>query len=86
MLLSKQALREGFINARDKKNVAIHEFVHLIDKADGRIDGVPKVLLEHQYVIPWLGMVRQEIENIITERSDIDYYGATNEADFFAVL
>ena len=37
MVLSKKALYLGFINNTDKKNTAIHEFVHLIDKKDGKI-------------------------------------------------
>jgi Mlc titration factor MtfA (ptsG expression regulator) len=52
MILSKKSLYHGFQNETDKKNTAIHEFVHLIDKADGKVDGIPEVLLEQQYVIP----------------------------------
>jgi len=37
MILSKPALRHGFKNESDKKNTAIHEFVHLIDKTDGSV-------------------------------------------------
>ena len=47
MILSKKALHHGFKNETDKKNTAIHEFVHLIDKMDGEIDGVPEVLLDN---------------------------------------
>ena len=39
MILSKKALYHGFSNKTDKGNTAIHEFIHLIDKADGVIDG-----------------------------------------------
>ena len=42
MILSQTALRQGFLNETDKKNTAIHEFIHLIDQADGQIDGIPK--------------------------------------------
>ncbi|MBU0528381.1 zinc-dependent peptidase, partial [bacterium] len=35
MILSKPALHHGFSHESDKENTAIHEFVHLIDKADG---------------------------------------------------
>ena len=49
MIISKNALRDGFSNETDKKNTAIHEFVHLIDKMDGAIDGVPEVLFQKQY-------------------------------------
>ena len=71
MILSKQALHLGFQNETDKRNTAIHEFVHLIDKADGKVDGIPSVLLEHQYTIPWVDMIERKIEEILAQKSDI---------------
>ena len=85
MILSKPALHHGFANETDKKNTAIHEFVHLIDKLDGSIDGIPSLLLEKQYTIPWLELINTKIENIYTEKSDINPYGGTNRVEFFAV-
>ena len=86
MILSKQALHHGFRNQSDKKNTAIHEFVHLIDKADGNIDGIPNLLLEKQYILPWIDLIQQKIEEICNGNSDINPYGATNKAEFFAVI
>ena len=86
MILSKPALYHGFANESDKKNTAIHEFVHLIDKADGNIDGVPVLLLEKQYAIPWIDLIRKKIDEIYEGESDINPYGATNKAEFFAVI
>lgn len=85
MILSKKALHNGFANETDKKNTAIHEFVHLIDKADGSIDGVPELLLEKQYAIPWLDMIRQKIDEIHEDDSDINPYGGTSHVEFYAV-
>ncbi len=85
MILSKEALYHGFQNESDKKNTAIHEFVHLIDKADGQIDGVPEVLLEKQYTIPWIDLIGQKIDEIRSGESDINEYGATNRSEFFSV-
>lgn len=85
MILSKPALKQGFRNARDKKNVGIHEFVHLIDKADGTVDGVPEILLKNQYALPWIDLVEQQIQRIADQNSDINPYGATNRQEFFAV-
>ncbi|KAK6033592.1 hypothetical protein OSTOST_00190 [Ostertagia ostertagi] len=85
MVLSQQELRNGFINSTGKSNTAIHEFVHLIDKADGDTDGLPAALLPHPYVLPWLRHMHQEIQQITAGKSDIDPYGATNEAEFLAV-
>ena len=86
MILSKPALYHGFSNESDKKNTAIHEFVHLIDKSDNIIDGIPSLLLEKQYTIPWLDLINQKIEEIYKDKSDINPYGATNRAEFFAVI
>jgi len=85
MILSKPALHKGFENESDKKNTAIHEFVHLIDKMDGTIDGIPSLLLEKQYVIPWLDLINKKIEEIYDDESDINPYGGSNRQEFFAV-
>ncbi len=85
MMLSQYELRQGFLNKPGTTNTAIHEFVHLVDKTDGSIDGVPEFLLNKKYVLPWLQLMRQEIQQIMKNRSDINPYGATNEAEFFAV-
>lgn len=85
MLLSKIALHHGFDNESDKKNTAVHEFVHLVDGLDGDIDGVPKVLLEKEYVIPWLDLMSEKIKEIEKKKSDINSYGGTSKVEFFAV-
>lgn len=86
MILSKPALHQGFENQTSKSNVGIHEFVHLLDKADGSTDGIPEVLLDHQFSIPWLKKIQEEIQEIKDNDSDINPYGATNEAEFFSVV
>ncbi len=85
MVLSLPALHAGFENEKSKNNVGIHEFVHLIDKADGGTDGVPESLMQKQYVLPWLQLVHREIEKIKQDESDINPYAATNEAEFLSV-
>lgn len=85
MILSKRALHYGFQNPNDKKNVGLHEFIHLIDGADGSIDGVPEILLDNQYLIPWIDLIEREIKNINEGKSSINFYGATNRQEFFAV-
>lgn len=86
MILSQFELRQSFLNETGKNNTAIHEFVHLIDKTDGEIDGLPESLLHKQYIKPWLQLMQEKIKEIINDQSDIDPYGATNEAEFFAVV
>ncbi|BDS14469.1 zinc-dependent peptidase [Aureispira anguillae] len=85
MILSKPALIAGFANPTDKKNVGIHEFVHLLDAADGSYDGIPKQFMQHQYIAPWLEIIRKETERIKKGHSEMNPYGATNSVEFFAV-
>ncbi len=86
MFLSKASLHEGFSNKTDKHNTAIHEFVHLIDKADGDTDGIPDLLLDKKYVMPWINLIHENMQEIAKGRSDIDSYAFTNKAEFFAVV
>ncbi|MEO7263877.1 MAG: M90 family metallopeptidase [Ferruginibacter sp.] len=86
MILSQIELRQAFKNTTGKTNTAIHEFVHLVDKTDGAIDGVPEFILDKKYILPWLQLMKKEIEMIRENDSDINPYGATNEAEFFAVV
>lgn len=85
MLLSRAALLKGFSPMAGKENTAIHEFVHLLDKADGATDGVPEQLVGHEYAAPWLSLMHQEMHRIKEGKSDINPYALTNEAEFFAV-
>ncbi|WP_345231143.1 M90 family metallopeptidase [Olivibacter ginsenosidimutans] len=86
MILSKEALYKGFSVQAGDHNTAIHEFVHLIDKNDGSIDGIPENLLDRSYVIPWIHLMHQEMKKIQAGKSDIDAYALTNQAEFFAVV
>jgi Mlc titration factor MtfA (ptsG expression regulator) len=85
MILSKPALYRGFGDDDGKENTGIHEFVHLLDKEDGDVDGLPEALLDKKYTLPWLNLVADEIKSIKEGHSDINVYGATNKAEFFAV-
>jgi len=85
MILSKPALREGFAVTSGKDNAGIHEFVHLLDKEDGAVDGLPEALLERQYSLPWLNLMADNIAAIKAGKSDINVYGSKNKAEFLAV-
>ncbi len=86
MILSRPALLHGFLNETDKRNTAIHEFVHLIDKEDGAIDGIPEVLMHKKYAIPWMELITYKIEEINNGKSDINPYGGTSHIEFLAVV
>ena len=86
MILTKWQLRQGFINNNDTHNTAIHEFVHLVDKMDGTMDGVPEIILERKYVQQWKNIMDSTIWQMKTYGSDINMYGATSHIEFFAVI
>jgi MtfA peptidase len=85
MIITKWELRQGFINSSSNRNTAIHEFVHLIDKMDGTIDGIPELLLERKYIPEWQQLIQSTMEQIRRGESDIDAYGATSPVECFAV-
>jgi len=85
MILAQPDLLAGFRNPRDKRNVGFHEFAHLVDKSDGTIDGLPAVGLDRATIGPWIELVRHKMEEMNCGKSDINPYGLTNEAEFFAV-
>ena len=85
LLLSKADLVEGF-RGRSPYNVGIHEFVHLLDMADGAVDGLPEILLANAYALPWLQVIKAEVKKIRKGESDINPYGLTNNAEFLAVV
>ena len=84
--LSKPALERGFNDMADRKNVGIHEFAHMLDQADGEIDGTPEAYLPDDLVRPWQELMYREIKKIKQGDSEINSYGATSEAEFFAVV
>ncbi len=65
MLLSRDALFHGFNYTSDKHHTAIHEFMHLIDMADGTVDGVPEVLMDRKEILPWLDLMHQRLRNVL---------------------
>lgn len=85
MILSKPALIAGFANSQDKRNVGIHEFAHLVDMADGAVDGLPAGI-PGNVVRPWIEWVGGELKRPVDNNEHIDDYAFTNEAEYFAVL
>jgi Mlc titration factor MtfA (ptsG expression regulator) len=74
----------------DGRNVVLHEFAHQLDTADGAGDGAPRLPTRGLYG-PWARVMGHEYERLrATLDADghdlIDRYGATNPAEFFAVV
>ncbi len=86
LALSRPHLHLGFSNSRDKRNVGIHEFVHLIDMTDGDCDGYPEALKAFAFSLPWFDLVDKKTEQIYQKNSNIDNYATTNRAEFLCVV
>ena len=74
----------------DGENVVLHEFAHVLDMHDaGPPDGMPPLESGEQYRT-WVEVMSAEYE-VLVRRADrgrptlLDHYGATSEAEFFAV-
>ena len=86
LLLSKPSLLAGFNGQKGEENVGIHEFVHLLDREDGETDGIPERLIEQSFTLPWLHLIKKEMNQIKSGGSDINPYAITNNAEFLAVV
>lgn len=86
MVINKWQIRQGFLDQVTAHNTAIHEFVHLIDKMDGNIDGIPEIILDPGLVARWKQLMAQTMNRMRQTGTEINPYGATNEAEFFAVI
>jgi Mlc titration factor MtfA (ptsG expression regulator) len=89
VVLSWDNTRTGAANAKDGRNLALHEFAHQLDQADGKADGAPALGSREQYQ-RWQKIcsrvfadLRDKVER--GNKTVIDDYGATNPAEFFAV-
>lgn len=85
LVLSKPDLRHGFTSSNDRRNVAIHEFAHLVDGQDGSIAGFPAGSIADDQLQPWVELMRIKGLEIEDKQSDIRPYALTNSAEFFAV-
>jgi Mlc titration factor MtfA (ptsG expression regulator) len=71
-------------------NVVYHEFAHKLDMLDGRADGTPPLHGRAEYQ-RWVRVCSREYRALREQaeqgtRSLLEAYGATNEAEFFAVV
>lgn len=86
MILSQHELRQAFLNKTSKSNTAIHEFVHLLDKSDGAVDGMPEFFADKQYILPWLQLIQLTMQKMASGKSDINPYALSSSGEFFAVV
>ncbi|MGF1582696.1 MAG: zinc-dependent peptidase [Gemmataceae bacterium] len=89
VILSWEEVRIGGTDYRDGRNVVLHEFAHQLDFADGTINGTPPLETNDMYG-RWREVMTAEYEQLVHDAQTggytvLDYYGATNAAEFFAV-
>jgi Mlc titration factor MtfA (ptsG expression regulator) len=89
VILAWDDVLAGARNARDGRNVVLHEFAHQVDYLDGVADGTPPLRSREQYR-RWHDVMTAEYTRLAEESEHgrpqvLDAYGATNPAEFFAV-
>lgn len=90
VVLSWRSARAGGRDATDGRNLVFHEFAHKLDMLDGVVDGTPPLLRRQSKA--WFTVMTREFaalqarEQRGQRRKVLDLYGATNVAEFFAVV
>ena len=89
VVLAWNSARRGAADPRDGQNVILHEFAHQLDQEDGASDGTPE-LEQWAFYAPWARVLSEHYLALRKAASGgrktlLDHYGATNEAEFFAV-
>lgn len=90
VILSWADTLDGAANPSDGRNVVIHEFAHQLDQEKGLATGAPLLERNSDYQ-QWSGVMAAEFNTLqqqaaLGATSLFDYYGATNPAEFFAVI
>ena len=88
VVLSWDATLHGLSNPDDGHDTALHEFAHVLDNQDGVFDGTPILAGSADYHV-WARAFTDAFERLRDRpgrrRAVMRDYGATNEAEFFAV-
>lgn len=90
IVLAWDSVTHGLSEPGDARDVILHEFAHELDYQDRSFDGTPLLSTRAAYSA-WARTMQSEFEALQTavakgQRTVIDEYGATNPAEFFAVL
>lgn len=90
VILSWHDTLEGAATPDDGQNVAIHEFAHQLDQETGAANGAP-VLARREHYRRWSQVLGAEFNALQARASErepslFSDYGATDPAEFFAVI
>ena len=89
VILVWDAVLHGARHPEQGHNVVYHEFAHKLDMLDGAADGTPP-LADSGQLAEWVAVCSREFRQLRDcggkgHKTFLDAYGATNEAEFFAV-
>ena len=89
LILVWDAVLQSIEEAGCGYNVVYHEFAHKLDMQDGLADGTPRLSNRERYR-DWVKTCTREYLKLLKDvekgkRTFLDEYGATDEAEFFAV-
>ncbi|MBU1393381.1 MAG: zinc-dependent peptidase [Gammaproteobacteria bacterium] len=90
VVLSWKNTLDGAADPHDGNNVVIHEFAHQLDQEDGQANGAP-ILQHYADYSTWSEVLSKAFNQLQHSANDgtpsiFNYYGATNPAEFFAVI
>jgi Mlc titration factor MtfA (ptsG expression regulator) len=90
VVLAWDSVLSGAADIHDGHNVVLHEFAHQLDQENGAGDGAPALPRRSMYVA-WARVLGHDFDQLVQDverhhRTLIDQYGATNPAEFFAVV
>jgi Mlc titration factor MtfA (ptsG expression regulator) len=89
VILVWDAVLHGARHPEQGHNVVYHEFAHKLDMLDGAADGTP-LLADRDQFAEWVAVCSAEFLRLRSlaekgHKTFLDAYGATSEAEFFAV-
>ncbi len=90
IVLSWDDVLQGADRPGDGENLVFHEFAHQLDHEGGATNGAPYLSKRSMYAA-WAEVLGREYEDLISaisrnRRTLLRSYGATNPAEFFAVI
>ncbi|CAN5693115.1 zinc-dependent peptidase [soil metagenome] len=90
VVLAWDAAKHGAAHPADGQNLVLHEFAHQLDFEDSRTDGAPLLGTGAEYRA-WARIMSREFAQLRAAEesgapSVFDTYGASNPAEFFAVV
>jgi len=89
VILTWEGVERGAADPTDGQNVVLHEFAHQLDQETGEADGIPAGVRVSR-LKPWAHVIERDLGRLRAAASKgfetvLNPYGATNEAEFFAV-